>query len=438
MGLFILEAFTMKNTTINIIILSVLFLNILMAQDSVIVIDETKIDLTKLPKGDNCISCHIEDENMPAGFSDNDIHLQAGLSCAGCHGGDPAKDDADEAMSEKAGFIGVPDRKDIPNFCGKCHSDIRIMREYQPRINTDQVSQYYTSVHGMNFKKGDTHVATCISCHTSHRIMSAKDPRSTVHALNIPSLCNSCHGDKEYMSEYKIPTNQFEQYKKSVHGVALLEREDTGAPACNDCHGNHGATPPGITLAKVCGTCHVQNEEYFSKTRMAEEFQKEELHACLECHGTHNIDLPTDDMIGITEESICLDCHQKADRGYVVADSINTMLKNTVAAYDSAIVKQKEVQIIGMDDVDMNFLLQDAHQSLIHSRTLVHTFNPKQVKEKTDQSIEYSEKASSLGTIEIENYSTRRLGLGIATLFITILVISLIFKIKEIDKEKGV
>jgi len=428
----------MKNISILFLFLIFLFLNTLAAQDSVVVIDDTKIDLTKLPKNDNCISCHIEEEYLPEGFSDNDIHLQAGLSCAGCHGGDPGKEDADEAMSKKAGFIGVPDRKDIPAFCGKCHSDITFMRQYQPRINTDQVSQYYTSVHGLNFKKGDAHVATCISCHSSHKIMSAKDPRSTVHALNIPSLCNSCHGNQEYMAQYKIPTNQYEQYKKSVHGVALLEHEDTGAPACNDCHGNHGAAPPGATLAKVCGTCHIQNEEYFSKTRMAEEFQKEKLHACLECHGTHDIALPTDAMISTGDESICMDCHAQGDRGYIVADSIHTLLQNTVAAYDSAIVKQKEVQIIGMDDVEMNFLLQDAHQNLIHSRTLVHTFNPGRVREQTDKSIENSTKASALGTIEIENYGTRRLGLGIATVFITILVISLIFKIREMDKEKGV
>lgn len=400
--------------------------------------NETEIDFSKLPENDNCISCHIEEELMPEGFNENDIHLQAGLSCAGCHGGDPSTDDDEMAMSESAGFVGVPDRKDIPAFCGKCHSNIDIMREYQPRINTDQVSQYYTSVHGMQLKKGDKKVATCISCHSTHDIMSAKDPRSKTHALNIPQTCNTCHGDKELMAEYGIHTNQYEQYAKSVHGIALLEREDTGAPACNDCHGNHGAAPPGIELAKVCGTCHIQNEEYFSKTQMAEEFKSEELHACLECHGTHGIDKPTDDMVGTGKESICMDCHEDGDRGYIVADSINVMLKNVVAAYDTALVKQEEVQIVGMDDVEMSFLLQDAHQGLIHSRTLVHTFDPQQVKNTADKSLANSIAAINLGEAEIQDYNTRRMGLGIATIFITILVISLIFKIREIDKEKGV
>lgn len=431
----------MKNfTRISFFILMIFsFNNFIIAQDTTLVAEnEVQIDLTKLPEGDNCISCHIEEDIMPEGFSDNDIHLQAGLSCSGCHGGNPNIEDEEEAMSEKSGFIGVPDKKDIPNFCGKCHSNIDVMREYQPRINTDQLSQYFTSTHGIKFKQGDENVATCINCHSSHKIMSAKDPRSTVHALKIPSMCNSCHGDKEYMAEYGIHTDQFEQYAKSVHGIALLEREDTGAPACNDCHGNHGASPPGVQLAKVCGTCHIQNEEYFSKTKMATGFKNEELHACLECHGTHGIDKPNDDMVGIGEKSICLDCHESGDNGYNVADTINTMLKSIVASYDSALIKQKEIQIIGMDDVEINFLLQDAHQGLIHSRTLVHTFAPQQIKATADESVKNSRAAIQLGDLEIENYSTRRMGLGIATIFITLLVISLIFKIREIDKEKGV
>jgi len=427
---------TILTTTLFIIFL--FFSKTFSAQDSLIVIDELTIDLSKLPKDDNCITCHIEIEFMPEGFSHNDIHMQNGLSCAGCHGGDPGSDDEETAMSKAAGFVGVPDRKNIPGFCGKCHSDINIMREYQPRISTDQVSQYFTSIHGLKFKQGDENVATCISCHSSHKIMSAKDPRSTTHALNIPATCNHCHGDMDYMSEYKIPTNQYEKYKDSVHGVALLEHEDTGAPACNDCHGNHGAAPPGVTLSKVCGTCHIQNEEYFSETRMAQEFRKEEKHACLECHGTHDIELPSDEMVSINENSICLDCHEQGDRGYAVADSIHTLLNNAIVAYDSAASRQKDVQIIGMDDVEMDFLMQDAHQDLIHSRTLVHTFDPHRVMEKTSQSIKNSQEALKLGNMAIEDYGTRRMGLGIATLFITILVISLIFKIREIDKDKGV
>jgi hypothetical protein len=38
-----------------------------------------------------------------------------------------------------------------------------------------------------------------------------------------------------------IPHNQYEKFARSVHGIALLKKHDSGAPACNICHGNHGA-----------------------------------------------------------------------------------------------------------------------------------------------------------------------------------------------------
>ena len=50
-------------------------------------VEENKIDLSKLSQNDSCIDCHLEDESMPEDFSDDDIHMQAGLSCSGCHGG---------------------------------------------------------------------------------------------------------------------------------------------------------------------------------------------------------------------------------------------------------------------------------------------------------------------------------------------------------------
>jgi predicted CXXCH cytochrome family protein len=389
----------------------------------------------KLFEEDQCIVCHIEEEILPEHFNKNDIHLQAGLSCAGCHGGDPTSDDMDESMDPDNGFIGVPSKKEIPKFCGKCHSNINIMREFQPRIPTDQVDQYYTSVHGEKLKKGDKKVADCTSCHTAHSIFPAKDSRSTVYDLNVPITCKKCHADPIYMKEYGIPTDQFMKYSESVHGKMLLENQDTGAPACNDCHGNHGAMPPGITsVTHVCGTCHVNNMQYFSKTKMAREFEKLEIHGCEACHGNHDVKKPFDNMVGTSDKSVCTNCHDKAEKGYNVAEKINGQLTRLVASYDSAVIKQNKIQVIGMDDVEINYLLQESHQSLIQARTLVHTFDPEKVGEKTNEGINKAKIALDLSIKEIKDYNSRRRGFGIATLFITVLAIALFLKIREMEK----
>ncbi|MCX6174855.1 MAG: cytochrome c3 family protein [Ignavibacteriales bacterium] len=400
------------------------------------VLSEKKGDKTKQgTKVDQCFACHKEIENLPKDFTENDIHRHANLSCSSCHGGDPNSDDQDIAMSPSKGFVGTPKRKDIPKFCGKCHSNINIMRVYQPRIATDQVEQYYTSVHGKKLLAGDENVAECSSCHTAHSILPAKDPRSSVYALNVPNTCNKCHGNSTLMKNYNIPVNQLEEYSKSVHGIALLKNKDISAPACNDCHGNHGATPPGLkSISHVCGTCHVSNMEFFNATRMAKAFEEQDFHGCEQCHGNHGVQKPNDEMIGVGKDSKCIDCHTEGDKGFAVSKKIYSSLTQLKNEYDAANAKYLEVRQKGMNDVEIGFQLQDAKQALIQSRTLIHTFDSAKVGDKTKEGIEFSNKASLLAQKEIDDYSTRRNGFAIATLAFLVFVIALYFKIK--DKEK--
>lgn len=389
------------------------------------------------PKEDRCYSCHKEIENLPKDFSENDTHRHANLACSSCHGGDPNSDDQEIAMSPSKGFVGIPKRKDIPKFCGKCHSNINVMRVYQPRIATDQVEQYYTSVHGKKLLTGDENVAECSSCHTAHSIFAAKDPRSSVHKSNVPNTCNKCHGNSDLMKKYNLPSNALEEYSKSVHGEALLKNKDLGAPACNDCHGNHGAMPPGITsISHVCGTCHASNMEYFNATKMSKAFEEQDFHGCEQCHGNHAILKPNDEMIGVGKESKCIDCHSSGDEGYAVSQKIYSSLTQLKNSYDAANAKYLEVRQKGMNDVEIGFQLQDAKQALIQSRTLIHTFDSAKVKAKTSEGLTFSAKASMLAQKEIDEYYTRRNGFAIATLAFLVFVIALYFKIKDKEKSK--
>lgn len=387
-------------------------------------------------KVDQCYTCHKEIENLPKDFLEIDVHRHANLTCSSCHGGDPNSSDQEIAMSPSKGFIGIPKRKDIPKFCGKCHSNIDFMRVYQPRIATDQVEQYYTSVHGKKLLTGDENVAECSSCHTAHSILPAKDTRSSVYALNVPNTCNKCHGNSALMKKYNIPVNQFEEYSKSVHGIALLKNKDLGAPACNNCHGNHGATPPGVaSVSHVCGTCHISNMEYFNATRMSKAFEEQDFHGCEQCHGNHGVQKPSDEMIGVGKESKCIDCHTDGDEGFAVSKKIYLSLTQLKNKYDVANAKYLEVKQKGMNDVEIGFQLQDAKQALIQSRTLIHTFDSTKVGAKTKEGVVIANKASFLAQKEIDEYYTRRNGFAVATLAFLVFVIALYFKIKDKGKK---
>lgn len=364
-----------------------------------------------------------------------DIHASQGLSCADCHGGDPTSDDPDVAMSRARGFRGVPGPRRIPDFCGRCHADPKVMRQYSVSLPTDQLEKYWTSQHGIALKTGDDKVAVCTSCHGTHTIYTAKNPKSSVWASNVPETCNHCHGNAQLMAQYKLPSNVYEGYAQGVHGKALLQDKDMGAPACNDCHGNHGAIPPGVeSVAAVCGSCHLNNAELFRASPHKPAFDEMGESECVVCHSNHLIKPPTDDMLGVTGDGVCGQCHSPGDKGYQEAVIIQTFIDSLRTQDDIASRLVAEAARKGIEVSDAEFALKDARQNLIESRTMIHTFNAQKVKESVEKGLEITGKALEMGRKGLADFEFRKWGWGISTVIITLLIIALWLKLRQIER----
>ena len=127
------------------------------------------------------------------------MHWQKGVRCQDCHGGDPTVAEI-KAHQAKDDFRAIKSPADIPDFCGRCHSNIEYMRHFNPSPRTDQLAEYWTSGHGKQLKAtGDAKVATCISCHDQphgnaidlkpHGIRPVNEPASPVyHTEGGPDL----------------------------------------------------------------------------------------------------------------------------------------------------------------------------------------------------------------------------------------------------------
>jgi predicted CXXCH cytochrome family protein len=392
----------------------------------------------------NCLDCHLEleDEALtpPASAWTDDVHAASGLTCASCHGGDPAAnvDDGDyqRAMDPRKGYFGVPPARDVPAVCGKCHSDGAYMRAYDPNLPVDQVAQYWTSVHGERLRAGDEKVANCTSCHGVHGVISTKDPRSPVYPTRIPSTCGSCHGSAEHMSGYGIPTTQLEEYRESVHGRALFVQGDLAAPTCNSCHGNHGAAPPGVSsVSRVCGTCHAFQAELFAGSPHQDAFESMEFPQCEVCHDNHAVAAPTDEMIGTEPGAVCLQCHDQGDP-LEVASSVRDRIESLKAAELAAREVVERADRAGMEVSDAELLLIDAHQALVQARNLVHAFAVAPVDEKVTEGLEITKRAEDMGNAALSELDYRRKGLLISLFFILIMVVGLYLKIRQIESPR--
>ena len=397
------------------------------------------------PAANTCLACHstLTDAKLttPAKlFSGPDVHRERGFACADCHGGDPAAADKARAHDAARGFKGVPTGQAQIATCARCHSDATLMRRFAPKQRVDQAAEYATSVHGKQLAAGHTNVATCASCHGPHGIRLVSDAKSPVFPTNVAATCATCHADPRHMAEYKLPdgkplpTNQFADYQKSVHYNALTKGNDLSAPTCNDCHGNHGATPPGVgAIANVCGTCHAVFAQKFDTSVHKQIFDK----GCVECHSNHAVLKPSDAMLGVTGHGICTPCHtaeDKGDKGAAAAETMRTQFEQLRGNIERSTELLARVKNAGIEVSDQELALREASTKLTLARTEMHGFEPAVVTPIIAEGTKIVSGVDAAGQKGVAELQFRRRGLAISLGAILLLVVALGLKVRQLDR----
>ncbi len=252
----------------------------------------------------------------PQAFSQS-VHGKV-LQCTACH-------PDITGYPHFARAVARPSVRDIPFLmrtyatCGSCHP-----AEYD---------QYLGSTHAKALVAGKGDSAVCSDCHGVHDIASAK-PATVGLALGpAVSSCGQCHKE------------EFEQYKNSAHGQALLEKGDLNVPSCVDCHGAHNihqakdsASYRAQSVA-LCSSCHANTKlmtQYglspdiystyvsdFHGTSAqlfpAKSGQAPEQAMCYDCHGVHAIASTVGSQGLVLQANLlktCQKCHPDANTNF--------------------------------------------------------------------------------------------------------------------------
>lgn len=385
---------------------------------------------------DSCIECHRELEGelgLPAKAYSADVHAGVEFGCVACHGGDASQDDMALAKSRARGFRGKIARTAVPELCASCHSDATLIHKYNPQQRIDQLALYKTSVHGRRLAAGDTAVANCVDCHGVHNIRKVRDALSPVHPLRLPETCGKCHADPKHMARYKLPTNQLADYQASVHWAALAKRGDLSAPSCASCHGNHGATPPGVdSVAAVCGTCHVLLEQLFRKSPHQPVFEQMGRGACIVCHGNHRVEHPTPALL-VGDKAVCAECHTADDAGGKAAAEMGRLileLNERLNRSDEILQKARQS---GMEVSEALVRQMEGRESLVKARVAVHAFDVAAVREPASKGIEIADETYQAGLAALRERNVRRIGLGISLITILVVMLGLWLAIRTIE-----
>ena len=281
----------------------------------------------------SCGSCH-KDEKEIYTSSQHYIGLTEGIkgapNCIICHQSPIVTDAGADTLKVK-----VVQEK----LCLSCHlDDPQIRARTSPSAGF--ITAYEHSVHGSALMNGNSKVANCVDCHTSHDVKAGSNSSSTVNKLNIPATCGQCH--KEISDEYK----------ESIHGVSLI-KGNIDSPSCVGCHGEHnilGVNDPKAPVAsqnvseQVCAPCHASVKltgKYGISSNRIETFQKSyhglalrggsvEVANCASCHGVHNIKPSSDPTSTINKKNLaetCGTCHPGANENFTKGKIHVTMEK---------------------------------------------------------------------------------------------------------------
>lgn len=415
----------------------------------------------------NCLLCHSDSANhssdtlftlgpkpdaLPSHMDlkqiVEDVHFRRGISCAGCHGGDPAADLGHDHVKEWPEKDRARNRAWVVQFCVRCHADPAKMHEFNPALPTDQLAKFKDSPHGRRLlDQHDDRAPSCVSCHGIHGIRPAKDPQSKVYARTVPETCGACHANPETMAGITradgspLPVTQLAEFRTSVHGRALLQRGDLGAPACNDCHGNHAPSPPGVaSVSRSCSLCHSANASLFDGSKHKQAFDQNGWPECSKCHGNHAIEKTHDKMLAAGSGGLCTDCHNQFAKGNPECNATADFFHKTITQLDAARNKltgvSEKLAAKGLDIDPIKNQVNELEDSLKKSRSHVHSFSRNTFQQAAAPGEEAVQKADVLVTKAREEYKFRQVGLAASIAVIGLLMITIYLKLRRLEKEE--
>jgi hypothetical protein len=195
-----------------------------------------------------------------------------------------------------------------------------------------------------------------------------------------------------------LPVDQYDRWRRSMHAAALFEKEDLSAPTCNDCHGNHGATPPGLeSIAFVCGQCHGREADLFRASPKHAAFQEHNEYLedagsegcrschdapqpqaavgirsfseCTTCHENHAIIRPTIALLGSLPETPCSFCHESVEPVIESLAEPEKILRHYVEVRDGLLASADSLGL--KDNARFDWLVDQARSLWTHTTTEV-------------------------------------------------------------------
>jgi hypothetical protein len=147
----------------------------------------------------------------------------------------------------------------------------------------------------------------------------------------------------------------------------------------------------------------------------------------------------TNALLGVEPTAVCTQCHESGEegKGFMFAKGIRLVVDSLDSAYETSVMLVAEANQKGMEVGDAEFRLREARQSRLEARTVIHSFDEEKTLAVLQKGLATTGAVTTGAREAIEEYYFRRAGLGVATLIITVLALSLYAYVRRLEKSQA-
>ncbi len=209
----------------------------------------------KIISNKRCLECHADEEEKTSERKDgtivnifidretlkNSVHGEQ--LCVNCHNS-IRKAKHREPLPKSVGCVECHQQKQAET------QGIEEPKHKRLDVIVEQIESYMRSIHARpNIKDQSRTNATCYNCHEAHNIGTIGSAVRAQHRQQNAYVCGHCH--KQEKSDYL----------GSVHGHEVLDKNNTDAAVCSDCHTPHNINTMErdsgkLLITENCGNCH--------------------------------------------------------------------------------------------------------------------------------------------------------------------------------------
>ncbi|MCA0133165.1 cytochrome P450 [Winogradskyella alexanderae] len=296
---------------------------------------QSTTEFSQIAEKESCFQCHQDTK----GYSK--YHNPEFIGCAGCHLGNIASNDKNEAHK---GMVLIPGNlSDAKETCGKCHpSELYKIEQSLMTTNSGIVAvdkfvfgeadslDYHYHIKDLGYSASDKHLRDlCANCHLG----AEKMEYGQITQLSRGGGCNACHLNYSNEAKYDLESYLASNKKElpQYHPSTDIFVNDTHCFGCHSRSSRISTNYMGLqeTLLEESDIINKTDYKVLQDKRVYKILEQDIHHTkgmlCIDCHSSHEV-MGDGNTYAHAEQAVklqCSDCHFKEKPNTIPYDSLD-------------------------------------------------------------------------------------------------------------------